>query len=179
MNTDNKYKALIHELEGICDTVSIWPAAIRGCGPDKDYEERDGYKNGWNAAVSDLTDKIAKSLDRAKEGLDADSALLLASEYVIKHGDKLLLIQSDTWGWAYCHTRVIKKEQIAEAADLFRRWGSAGLLYWETQQPDGIQKSEFKDINRFIAFVKQEEDFRKSEPSDSKRAYMDLPEKLS
>lgn len=41
-------------LRKVIDTdhdMGIYPKAVKGYGDERDYEQRDGFKNGWNAAV--------------------------------------------------------------------------------------------------------------------------------
>jgi hypothetical protein len=176
MNDDwqQKFEALIHEIDGVSEDMGVYPAAIKGYNDERDYEQRDGFKNGWNAAVMEYGQKFGEAVSRASKGMDEDTILLLNSGHVIKTGDELLLVQNDTWGWAYAYCRPVKPEQVKEVARLFRSYGLPGLLYWETQQPDGETQSEFKDVNRFVAFVKAEEELRERVPDSNKRAYMDL-----
>jgi hypothetical protein len=60
---------------------------------------------------------------------------------------------------------------LPRVAELFWRYGSCGLLYWVSERRQQL-KSEFYDINRFIEFVRREEEIRRSEPSQSRRAYL-------
>jgi len=86
----------------------------------------------------------------------------------------LVLNANDTWAWALAWCQDVSAQEIPEVARLYRRWGYAGLLYWMSEK-NGKMKSEFKDINRFVEFVRQEEELIKSVPDSSKRAYMDWP----
>lgn len=141
------------------------------------------YEQKYNNLLSEITAVVegcpdtvmdlAGIIDRAAE-LDADTALLLSSGYVYRDDETLQIHMGDVWGWALAYCREIPVAKIKEVADLYRRWGWPGLLYWETTQPDGFTKSEFKDNNRFIAFVKAEEDQILKVPDSNKRAYAKL-----
>ena len=85
----------------------------------------------------------------------------------------LVLNMNDTWCWASAWGEGVPEDKIPELADLIWRYGNCGVLYWVSEQHDGM-KSEFKDINRFVDFVRREEKFRKDEPNSSKRAYTKL-----
>jgi hypothetical protein len=77
---------------------------------------------------------------------------------------------NDTWAWAYACCQEIKDDELIEVAELFRRYGYCGLLYWAANKQD-IKRSEFEDITRFIDFVRNEEAIRKEVPDSNKRAY--------
>lgn len=77
------------EPDGLCD-MGIYPAAVSGYNDERDYKERDGYKNGWNAAVKEFVHiafTIAKNIrslpsSAADRGVAAirSQGLLLAAE---------------------------------------------------------------------------------------------------
>lgn len=50
------------------DDMGIYPVAIKGFNDERDYEQRNGYMNGWNAAVTEFTGKVATIVDDALEG---------------------------------------------------------------------------------------------------------------
>jgi hypothetical protein len=60
---------------------------------------------------------------------------------------------------------------LPEVARLFWNYGWCGILYWMSERHDQM-KSEFHDINRFVEFVRREEDIRKEVPDSSERAYV-------
>ena len=39
--------------------MDIYPAEIKGYNDERDYEQRDGFKNGWNAAVIEFCTKVS------------------------------------------------------------------------------------------------------------------------
>lgn len=82
----------------------------------------------------------------------------------------LVLNMNDTWGWATAWGEPIPEDKVVEVATLFERYGSCGLLFWVSEQHEAM-RSEFKDINRFVDFVRQEEKLRKDLPDSNKRAY--------
>jgi len=88
-------------------------------------------------------------------------------------GEPRELNMNDTFGWAYAFGEVVPDDRLDEVAGLFRRYGFAGLVYWVSEQNDGM-RSEFEDVNRQIGFVRHEEKLRLQEPNSSTRAYMKL-----
>lgn len=78
---------------------------------------------------------------------------------------------NDTFGWAIADCESVSDEDLPKVAELFWRYGYAGVLYWVSERRGG-QRSEFQDINRFIDFARAEELIRSEEPSDTKRAYL-------
>ena len=77
---------------------------------------------------------------------------------------------NDVWGWACADLEVVADEELPGLADLFWSYGHCGILYWVSRKRNG-QRSEFKDINRFIDFAKAEENIREGLPDSSQRAY--------
>ena len=80
------------------------------------------------------------------------------------------LNMNDTFGWAVGFGDFVPEHKLLEVADLFRRYGRAGLIYWTSERYEQM-RSEFEDVNRAIAFVRQEEKVRRDVPDSSKRAY--------
>jgi hypothetical protein len=173
--SDHKFDALVKALESVGDDIGIYPQAVRGYNDERDYEQRDGYKNGWNAAIIEYGQAFRKAVVAASD-MDDDVLMLLASDMVSlrRDGTTLWINFNDTWAWACADGEVVTPEDVPEVARLFRSWGWAGLLYWATTKHPDL-RSEFKDNNRFIDFVAREEAFRKAVPDSSTRAYMDLP----
>lgn len=44
-------ESAIRRLLDVDSDMGIYPAAVSGYDDERDYEQRDGFKNGWNAAV--------------------------------------------------------------------------------------------------------------------------------
>ncbi len=80
------------------------------------------------------------------------------------------LNMNDVWGWACADGEYVPDDKLPELAALFYRYGWAGVLYWVSEQNGGM-RSEFHDNNRFIEFVRREEQLRKEIPDSDKRAY--------
>lgn len=87
--------------------------------------------------------------------------------------ERLELNMNDVWGWALAWGEPIPPEKVVEVADLFRRYGWCGLVYWVSEQNEQM-RSEFEDNNRMIDFVRHEETLRKTEPDSNTRAYTKL-----
>lgn len=84
--------------------------------------------------------------------------------------DPQTLNMNDVWGWACADGEHVPDEDLPRVAELFRRYGKCGILYWVSER-NGRYRSEFHDINRFIDFVREEEAIRTEIPDDSQRAY--------
>lgn len=54
--------------------MGIYPLAVRGYNDERDYEQRDGFKNGWNAACWELLKKRSK-IRKEIEALDPATIL--------------------------------------------------------------------------------------------------------
>jgi len=80
------------------------------------------------------------------------------------------LNMNDTWAWAMAMGEDVPDDKLPEVARLFWCYGHAGILYWVSEQNDGM-RSEFHDNNRSIDFVKNEEAILKRIPDSTKRAY--------
>lgn len=53
---------IVERLRGaIEDDIGTYPAAVKGFNDERDYEQRDGFKSGWNAANLEL-DKLHQRL---------------------------------------------------------------------------------------------------------------------
>ncbi|MDX2059966.1 MAG: hypothetical protein SFV24_19305 [Gemmatimonadales bacterium] len=55
-----KYHAALRAILDTDDDMGIYPAAVIGAGAELDYKQRDGFKNGWNAAVMEYGRTITK-----------------------------------------------------------------------------------------------------------------------
>lgn len=171
MDWEGKFRALVKELEDIGTDFGIYPAAIKGYGDERDYEQRDGFKNGWNAAIMEYGQQFGKIVARASEYVqDDDLQMLIHANVGWVNDGKLSLNMNDTWAWACASMEPVPPEEVKEVARLFRRYGFAGLLYWVSKRNDDM-RSEFQDINRRIDFVRNEERIIENFPSSSKRAY--------
>jgi hypothetical protein len=80
------------------------------------------------------------------------------------------LNMNDVFGWALAWGEYVSDAELLAVADLYKRYGFCGLVYWVSQKHEGM-RSEFEDINRFIDFVNHEEALRMECPDDSNRAY--------
>ncbi len=84
--------------------------------------------------------------------------------------DQYVLNMNDVWGWACSWGEEVPKDKIPELAGLYRLYGWPGVLYWVSCR-HGNMHSEFRDNNRFIDFVANEENLRKEVPDANNRAY--------
>lgn len=85
-------------------------------------------------------------------------------------GPPFTLNMNDTWCWASGWGETIPEEELPEVARLFRTYGQCGLLYWMSEKHNQM-RSEFHDINRFVDFVRAEENIRKEVTDYNRRAY--------
>ena len=58
---------VLFEIQNLDNDFGIYPQAVKGYGDERDYEQRDGFKNGWNAAVMEYGRKISAIVDEAGE----------------------------------------------------------------------------------------------------------------
>jgi hypothetical protein len=166
-----KFRTLVKELEDIDSSFGIYPAAVQGYNDERDYEHRDGFKNGWNAAITQYGQKFREIVYRAEECVqDDDLQMLLHANVGWVSDGKLSINMNDTWSWASSWAEPVPTDDVREVARLYRRYGFAGLLYWASEKNDKM-RSEFHDINRQIEFVRKEEEIRTSFPSSNERAY--------
>ena len=113
-------------------------------------------------------DEARELLEKAKVFFDVDN-----DDPPEEQSYRQTLNLSDTWGWACAFSQHVPDEKLPEVAQLFWRYGWAGILYWVSEQHGGI-RSEFHDINRFVDFVRHEERIRKEVPNSDQRAYTKL-----
>ena len=84
---------------------------------------------------------------------------------------KQMINLNDVFGWGVADCEKVEDSELVEVAKLFKKYGWCGILYWVSEIKRGGLRSEFLDNNRFIDFVKLEEDLIKQEPDTDKRAY--------
>lgn len=108
---------------------------------------------------------------------DDARALLKQSDFFFDEDDEmpvgLWINLNDVFGWACSDTEQVQDDELIPVACLFRQYGWCGVLYWVSQKRGGSH-SEFKDINRYIEFVRNEEEVIQQVPNDSKRAYFKI-----
>ncbi len=81
-----------------------------------------------------------------------------------------MLNMNDTWGWALAWGEYVPDENLIEVAELFYAYGWPGCLYWVSERHDRM-RSEFHHINRWVDFVRAEEEFAKRMPNVRAQAY--------
>lgn len=50
----------IRQMLDVDSEMGIYPAAVSGYNDERDYAQRDGFKNGWNAAVMNYGEAMSK-----------------------------------------------------------------------------------------------------------------------
>ena len=112
--------------------------------------------------------------NKAREFLKNAGVFFYDDPSELNEGDSVVLLQtintSDTWAWACADGEYVPDEELPEVARLYHWYGWCGILYWASERNKQMS-SEFRDVNRFIEFVRNEEGIRKEVPDDSKRAY--------
>jgi len=150
MSTPKTIDQILLELRSISDNMGVYPASMRGFGEETDYEQRDGYKNGWNACYSDFFERVDKILDSAGKEWDSNSRLFAADEeYSFRWANgQWHVILNDTWYYACADGEEISKEQEEEVAGYYRQFGCAGVLYWVH-----LQRKSLPEIPRYRTMV--------------------------
>ena len=170
VNWEERFKALVREVEAI--SQGVYPMAVAGS-----YEKRTERMEGWNEAVLDLIHKVHSAIERVESVQDRqareDRDFLIATDALFVDEDRLSINLNDTFGWACSESEDVPPDKIEDVAGLYRRWGFYALVYWASRMRGG-QMSQFKDINRFIEFIRREEEWREREPSSNKRAYTEI-----
>jgi hypothetical protein len=172
-----KYDTLVEEIRNVDTDMGIYPQAVKGYNDERDYTQRDGFKNGWNAAIINYGCAINKIGYSAEKSMSDDLAMLISANVGEWTNGVFELDMSDTWAWATAWSEEVEEVEIPVVAKLFRRYGQAGLYYWMTTKNPEL-KSEFHDINRSVDFVREEEKLIAEEPSSTKRAYKKLSYKV-
>src|ERR1051325_22908 len=151
---DSRFNMLVYDMQNVSSDMGIYPAAVKGYHDERDYTQRDGYKNGWNAAVLEYGRALAEAAARAATA-NEDLLFLLAGDVGWLLKGRLYLNMNDTWGWAIADSEPVPDDKLHEVARLFGEYGRAGLLYWVSEQRGG-ERSDFHDVNRFIQFRSEE-----------------------
>lgn len=81
---------------------------------------------------------------------------------------KQMLNLSDTWYWASADGEEVTDAELPVVAELFWHYGWCGILFWVAEKRK--HPTQFKDNNRFIQFVQQEEKIRREIPGSTERA---------
>lgn len=126
---------LLRNISEVSDHFGIYPQAVKGHGDERDYEQRDGFKNGWNAAVREYVRRVEDVLDVYSCPWDSPEYLFSAADGIIdRHGSEWYVNLSDTWYWACADAETIPKDEYKLVAEMFKHLGASGLLYWARQK---------------------------------------------
>jgi len=157
----DNFKSMIMKAISNSD-MGIYPAAVEGYNKEQNYKERDGFKNGWNAAVCEYGIKFKEIIWEEEGKLTSNEALFSsAGEYCFDRNDDGTwnIFLNDTWYWGCSDGEDISKEEENEVARLFKEYGRAGLMYWVYLKRG--HPSEFPQEQFMIAAVKEMEELRK------------------
>lgn len=147
---DQKYR----ELESITD-MGIYPQAVRGCKDESNYEQRDGFKNGWNEAVMTFMIKARNIIfgeEREESWTEPEKLFNAVGDSVFDlHENVWWVSLNDTWYWGCADGEEIPREEYSVVADLFRAYGTGGVYWWVAQKRG--HPSEFSPEKEMIAHV--------------------------
>lgn len=129
----------------------------------------------YNEATMELAAAYATDHPANDDALAEAKKLLLASGeffdgYDLEGLPPYTINLNDAFYWACSDCETVPEECLLEVARLYQRYGRCGLYYWVLERR-GEKRVEFKDVNRFVEFVRREEQLRKDVESSSKRAY--------
>lgn len=143
----------------ICELLSatsfgIYPEAVKSYDKEKCYKERDGWKNGWNAAVMEYGSKIRGILHGEKRPWSSTDKLFAAAgddTFMLNEDGSWYVFLNDTWYWGCADGEDIPKEEEKEVAELFREYGRAGVFWWVAKKRGHV--SEFAAEQAMIKAV--------------------------
>lgn len=123
---------IIDELKAIQGCMGIYPRAVSGYNDERDYEQRDGYKNGWNAAVMEYGKEIDSAIDRARSEIDDDLLLFSADDETFRKNPdgSYSVFLNDTWYYACGDSEQIEPTDVATVAKWYRKFGRCGVYVW-------------------------------------------------
>ena len=129
---------LITKLRALGMNLGIFPAAVKCSAAEGGYEKRTDYHEGWNACAMRVMREFDKAVDDATDSYWGDPERLFSASgdyYTFFHQDgKWHVFLNDTWYYASGDAEEIPTEKFGEVAELFRKFGTAGALYWVYRQ---------------------------------------------
>ena len=137
--------------------VGIYPASIKSPDTKVAYEERDDYKNGWNAGSMKVSEMAYMALEKLAPEDDQDMDLLIAADVGWMRDDGgFYLDMNDTFHWASSDSERVPDDATSTVAQLFRSYGRLGLMYWVAEQR-GYDPSLVEDYTEGIKYVRKQE----------------------
>jgi len=122
---------LLREIANVSSDFGIYPQAVKGYNDERDYEQRDGFKNGWNKCVMEYRGKVDEVVDAYDSPWSKPVQLFAAADGWFENmGGKWCVFLSDTWYYACADAEEIPPEEYERVADLFCRYGFDGAMYW-------------------------------------------------
>jgi hypothetical protein len=148
----SKYESLVSELKAI--SLGLYPAAVSWYNDERDYTQRDGFKDGWNAAIMEHARQFSAAVDRADFALDHDEQLFRSDDATLwKSSDGTWeVFLNDTWYYACGDAQPIEEAEKRIVADWYRRFGQAGVYYWVSLKRG--HNSEIPKIAKVITAIK-------------------------
>ena len=55
---NKRLREALQQVMEVDNDMGIYPAAVQGYNDERDYTQRDGYMNGWNACAMEFTQKV-------------------------------------------------------------------------------------------------------------------------
>lgn len=119
------YDEILFEINSMLD-MGIYPKAVQSQDKEQSYQERDGFKNGWNACVMECIPKIKEKLGLYESPwTEPEKLFIAADDGCFYYNDGWHIFLNDTWYWACSDCEEIPKDKYEEVADLFRAFGRA------------------------------------------------------
>ena len=154
---DINISLILNAVEDAFDSVGIYPASISKQNEDGEWEtkERTEWQDGWNACHLKSLDKIYDQLEKIREEIDENFALLSIIDAGWFLGDKFRLNMNDTFFYACADEEVITKEEAKEVVSLFKTHGFKGIDYWVAEKRG--YDPEIPHYKEQIELVRQQE----------------------
>ena len=126
----------IQAVSDVIETIGIHPASVtKNYGiPEEETIPRVTWKDGWNACMMEMSEKVWDQLEELRKGIDENFALLALIDAGWYEGDKFVLNINDTFHYACADAETVDKEQAKEIVRLFKKHGFKGIDYWVATQ---------------------------------------------
>jgi len=151
----NQMRLMIQALRDIPGNMGIYPQACISHDKEESYEQRDGWKNGWNACVTEYGKRFSEVLQQ-DFGKYTDDILFLSLSGAgwIKDG-KFLLNMNDTFCWACADAEEVPFEELKDAVSLFSNFGYDGLIYWVAEKRGIDPSTDIPDARKAVKRIRK------------------------
>lgn len=121
---------ILYELQNLDIDFGIYPKAVKGYGDERDYEQRDGFKNGWNACIMEYGKKFCE-IAYSGGSPWCEYEKIFASGPCFEQMDGIWgVMLNDTWYYACSDFEEIKPEEYKDVVKYYHNYGYIGVLYW-------------------------------------------------